>query len=105
MTQTHFDANGAIARQILKDIAAITTPACPRGLHEYKYEAGLIEIVCHLDMEMAERGSRENGLQMEPDYPAQMTLHAAYIGSIDVVGQLENKVIADIEEAAEEYFL
>lgn len=103
--QTHFDASGEIARQILKDIASITTPACPRGFYEYKYESGLIEIVCHLDMEMAERGSRENGVQMEPDYPQAMHLYAAYIGSIDVVGQLDDDVVADIEEAAEEFFL
>lgn len=124
-----FEASNALAREILDEIAASnrqdtldmiqarveadkaaldnlavlntrTTPRCPRGMHEFEYEVGQITLICHLDYEPAERGSRCDGLQQEPDYPAQMTLHAAYIGSIDVSGQLDDHVVADIEESA-----
>ena len=125
----HFEASNQMAREILEEIAASnrqdtldmiqarvdadkatldnlsvlntrTTPRCPRGMHEYEYECGQITLICHLDYEPAERGGRESGLQMEPDFAAQMTLHAAYIGSIDVSSQLDDNVVADIEESA-----
>ena len=95
----HFERSNQAAREILAELKP-KQPACPRGMHEYEYNAGSITLVCHLDYEPAERGSRSEGLQQEPDYPAQMTLHAAYLGFIDVYDGLDSSVVEEIEELA-----
>ena len=76
-------------------------PPCPRDCFTYSEER-LIDatLVCHLEYEAAERGGRENGLQMEPDYPAQATLVAAYIRDINIYDLLDSEQIAQIEADA-----
>lgn len=76
-------------------------PPCPKDCFTYREER-LIDatLVCHLEYEAAEVGGRENGLQMEPDYPAQATLVAAYIRDINIYDLLDSEQIAQIEADA-----
>ena len=98
----HFEANLVAALEILAELNKRTEPECMYGMYEYAYECGPITLICHLEYEPAERGSRQGGVQMEPDYPDNMTLHAAYIGSIDVSGGLDSSVVEEIETLAME---
>jgi hypothetical protein len=70
------------------------------NLHYFNYNFTGGVLKCELEYEPAEYGQREGGLQIEPDYPACMTLCNAYINDVDVVDLLSEKTIADIEAAA-----
>ena len=89
-----------IFEQALKPFAPIhmliEAPKCPRNLVEFYYSAdSLVPLICHLEYDPAEAGDDIN-----PSWPAQMHLDAAYIGAIDVVKALTVKQIRAIEEAA-----
>ena len=90
-----------IFQQALKPFAPavhmlIEAPKCPRGLVQFEYNAdSLVPLICHLEYEAAEAGDDIN-----PSWPAQMHLDAAYIGAIDVVKALTVMQIRAIEEAA-----
>lgn len=77
-------------------------PPCPRDCFTYREERLLMDatLVCHLEYEAAEVGGRENGLQMEPDYPAQATLIAAYVRDVDIYDLLDSKHVSQIEADA-----
>jgi hypothetical protein len=79
-------------------------PPLPRGMVEFEYSTPLLAepLTCHLEYEPAERGSREygTGLQLEPDYPANMTLCAAYLRGIDVFEILSSDMVEEIEVEA-----
>ncbi len=77
-------------------------PPCPKGCFTYHEQIMLDDasIICHLEYEPAERGSREHGLQMEPDYPAQVTLVAAYVRDVNVYDLLSDDQIEQIEISA-----
>lgn len=70
-------------------------PPCPAGFEEFIVEVNGIELVCHIDYEPEEFGSRENGLQMEPDYPASITLCGVYAGSLVDIQELLSEDIID----------
>lgn len=82
--------------------ATFTAPPLPRGMVEFTYNhPGLAEdVICHLEYEPAERGSRERGIQMEPDYPASMTLHHAWLRGVDILGILSEDIVMEIEADA-----
>ena len=77
-------------------------PPCPKDCFEWRDERVLMDtaVVCHLEYEAEERGGRENGLQMEPDYPAQATLVAAYIRDINIYDLLDSEQVSRIEADA-----
>lgn len=68
--------------------------------HNYRFNASILD--CEFEYEPAERGSRENGQQMEPDYPATLTLYAAYLNRVDIMDLLSDEIIEDIEADAME---
>jgi hypothetical protein len=70
------------------------------NMHYFNYDFAGGTLNCELEYETAEYGQREGGLQVEPDYPACMTLYNVYINGIDVVDLLSEKTILDIETAA-----
>lgn len=92
-----FEARMEANKKILAELNKREAPACPRGLIEYEWEQDHFTIICHLDYEAPERGSRCDGQQQEPDVTANMTLHAAYIGSLDISGQLSPEAIEAVE--------
>jgi len=55
---------------------------------------------CFLEYEAPETGSRENGIQIEPDYPAGFTLVSAELQGIDVHFLLGDELVEEIEIAA-----
>lgn len=69
---------------------------------DYEWAGGVLK--CELEYEPPESGSWQDGLQMEPNYPAQMTLHNAYIDDINVADILAESVVQDIENKALERF-
>jgi hypothetical protein len=76
-----------------------STPDCPEGLYEYIVTVNGVELTCHVECEPEERGSREagTGLQLEPDYPATLTVCYVYAGSdIDLLGILGDDIVDDI---------
>lgn len=79
-------------------------PALPRGLVEFTWSTPLLSepVTCHMEYEPAERGSREygSGLQLEPDYPASMTLVAAYLRGVDITEILSDDMKEEIEVEA-----
>jgi len=88
--------------QVANAARLYTAPPCPKGYFTYHEQIMLDDasIICHLEYEPAERGSREHGLQMEPDYPAQVTLVAAYVRDVNVYDLLSDDQISQIECAA-----
>jgi hypothetical protein len=73
------------------------------GLLSFDYDCDELNctLTCWFEYEAPERGSREpmTGLQLEPDYPATLTLHHVYLpGShVDIAPVLSLKVVAEIE--------
>jgi len=63
--------------------------------YTYIFDGG--ELECELEYEPAERGSRENGMQMEPDYPESCTLETAKLNGIDIAELLSSDVVSLIE--------
>ena len=68
--------------------------------HNYRFNDSILD--CELDYEPAERGAREDGVQLEPDYPSTMTLTAAYLNRVDIFELLSEGIIDVIEAAAKE---
>jgi hypothetical protein len=76
------------------------SPIPATGYHTYEWDGGLtVPVVCELEYEEAERGSREqgSGLQMEPDYPESMTLVSAEVNGVDIYPLLDEKQKEEIE--------
>jgi hypothetical protein len=58
-----------------------------------------LQLECWIEYEGAERGSREHGLQMEPDEPASATLHIVEVNNEDIYEILNASTIDEIETA------
>lgn len=88
--------------QVASATRIYTAPPCPSDCFEWHCNFLMMDhtLVCHLEYEPAERGSREHGLQMEPDYPAQVTLVAAYVRDVNVYDLLSDDQIEQIEISA-----
>ena len=79
------------------------THVYPTGLHCYEWAVSTrLTVKCFLDYEKAERGARDcgNGMAIEPDYPASMTLHSAYVGGQDIYDALSAVTVEEIEALA-----
>lgn len=55
---------------------------------------------CSLQVEPAEQGAREDGVQLEPDHPAEVTLLAASVRGINISEMLDGCTLTKIETAA-----
>lgn len=77
-------------------------PARGRGVYVYEWNCDRLDepVICHLDYSPPERGRRENGLQMEPDYPAEMSLFSAYVHGGDIYCLLSSAVVDEVERMA-----
>jgi hypothetical protein len=61
------------------------TPACPKGLIEYRCEYCDIDLVCHLEYFPAEKGSTGSfGEPLEPSSDEAMDLVSIFIAGTDV---------------------
>lgn len=67
-------------------------------LQEQWVEQCGVTLQCFYEFEEAEIGSRENGFQMEPDYPATVTLHHVYCGKDDILELLSEDTVSEIED-------
>ena len=76
-------------------IRSYQPPPCPIGQVEYVYRVGMLELVCHLEYEEAEKG-----LGISPDLAADATLTAAYANGMDVSEYLDADIIKLIETKA-----
>ena len=75
--------------------------------YTYEYKASSnskISLECTLEYEPEELGSWSDGLQQEPNYPAQVILYTAFVGSCDVFDMLNEFTIEDIEKKAQKYY-
>ena len=70
-------------------------PRCPIGQMEYIHKFGPLQIVCHLEYEIPEKGI--NG---SPDLAAETRLISAYINSAEVSECLDKDLVKLIEIAA-----
>jgi len=57
---------------------------------------------CELEYEAPEIGYREDGVQVEPDYPASCVLIIAELQGVDVYFLLSDELVEEIEIAASE---
>jgi len=71
---------------------------------EYLFTRADVELQCELDYVPAEVGSTENGLKIEPDYPAHMELVSAMHKGVEMIGFLADYVVRDIQDEALEVF-
>lgn len=74
----------------------------------YQYQTkdkhnNIIYIECSLEYEEREFGSWQNGLQIEPDYPANTILLDAKIGDVSIYNFLDEGTILKIETKAQAY--
>jgi len=80
--------------------------------YTYEYKASSnskISLECTLEYEPEELGSWCDGLQQEPNYPAQVILYIAFITDInntscDIFAILNEFTIEDIEKKAQKYY-
>jgi hypothetical protein len=70
-------------------------PFAPRGVMEFVYTTGGVELTCHLEYEAEEPGSFD-----EPSYPESVTLESAYHFGQNIAYLLCDSVIEEIENAA-----
>lgn len=77
-----------------------TEPEASRGQVTFTWNRLDSPIVCILDYTPAERGAREGGMQMEPDYPEDMTLCEAWLFGVDLMPLLTDSQVEEIELAA-----
>lgn len=78
-----------------------STPPKRAGQIEYHWQALEDEpVICHLEYTPPERGAREFGLQIDPDYPADCTLEAAYVCGVNIIDLLSQDQCRRIEEFA-----
>ena len=63
-----------------------------------------VELRCWFDYEPPERGEREDGVQMSPDYPAMWTLCHVYLpgSTVDIASVMSSERLSEIEEYAAE---
>jgi hypothetical protein len=66
--------------------------------YTYIFDGG--ELECELEYVPAESGSREHGVQMEPDYPEGCSLETATLNGVDIAELLSSDVIGMIETKA-----
>lgn len=78
---------------------AHVAPSPERGTERFEYTLGEIDLSCDIEYTRPCRGSRECGVQMEPDEPESAELCAAYVRDVDVLELLSEDQKADIEEA------
>lgn len=71
---------------------------------EYTFKRADVVFECELDYVPAEVGSTENGLKIEPDYPAYMDLVSATHKGVEMIGFLADYVVRDIQDEALEAF-
>lgn len=71
---------------------------------EYTFVRADVVFECELDYVPAEVGSTENGLKIEPDYPAYMELVSALHKGVEMIGFLADYVVRDIQKEALEAF-
>ena len=74
----------------------------------YQYQTkdqhnNVIYIECSLEYEEREFGSWEDGVQVEPDYPAITILLDAKIGDVSIYNLLDEDTILKIETKAQAY--
>lgn len=50
--------------------------------------------------EPAERGSFEDGLQMEPDIPASFVVEAIFLNNLEITEVFNDKAVEEVEELA-----
>lgn len=71
---------------------------------KYMFVRADVELECSLDYIPAEVGSTENGLKIEPDYPAYMDLVSVQHKGVEMIGFLADYVVRDIQDEALEKF-
>jgi hypothetical protein len=64
----------------------------------------LVQIESYFEVEAAERGSWEDGQQVEPDYPAECTLCYAYINGKEVSEFLSESIIEKLQVKTYTYY-
>lgn len=73
-------------------------PPCPIGLLEYFITLDGVPLTVHLEYEAAELGSYDHGVQMEPDYPESVSVHAVYVdGPTNISILLSDALIEEIQ--------
>jgi hypothetical protein len=81
----------------------------PKQLQHYTTHQNIFGETVHFegyfDVDPAERGSWEDGMQMEPDYPSEVTLCYCYIKGEEMSEFLSESVIEKLEVKALEYYL
>lgn len=80
-----------------------TAPPCPSDMFRFDWDAGLSQdVICHLEFHEEDIGARENGtvLQLEPDSPQHITLHAAYVRGLDISALLLPEQVLEICDQA-----
>jgi len=75
---------------------SLKAPICPYGLIRYEWHTDIdVPVICHLEFEAAEG----DGWEL-PRYDESMTLGAAYIRDVNIIGMLTSAQIEYIESSA-----
>ena len=69
----------------------------------YDQYNNVISLQCQLEYEKREFGSQEDGVQVEPDYPANTILLDAKIKDVSIYNLLDEDTILKIETKAQAY--
>jgi hypothetical protein len=73
-----------------------------KGCTPYTWDgAAKCPLQCSLQVEPAEHGAKEDGVQLEPDHPAEVIILAASVRGINIVEMLDSNTVASIQLDAE----
>ena len=99
MKNLFFDALNRIMQLPPMPPPAHQPPPLPKGLHSADMEHEGVELLVYYEYDAEQRGAREplTGLQLEPDYPASVTILYAYVRDVDVLPLLPFTLIDELE--------
>lgn len=80
-------------------VVHLVPPRCPSHLRSARLTYEGVSLLCYFEYTPAGEGLREplTGLQLEPDYPASVTLTHAHVRDVNVLPLLSFDVVDQLE--------
>ena len=70
----------------------------PNGFKSINTVVGDIDVTVWYEYEEPVEGSRENGLQMEPDFDEVLDVHAVWVKDVNIISVLHEYQLGELED-------